>query len=363
MTCNRSVFNISVALIAVFVYASSCTEDVRKNLESKPTAFGKINEIVVVADDYLWNSRVGDSLRYYYSSAFPILPQPEPIFDLRHITPDRLEKEPSFRHLRTYVVLGDISDVNSPTVKMMYRDLGEEKMRRAKEDPTFTSVVGRDKWAYGQSIVFQFAPSEAKLVDALITNFPKIENLIRKADQEKMEASTFAGGDDASIQNKIKETIGVKIRIPKGYKTILSDSNLIWIRFEVPGKANNNILLRRLTYTSKSQFSKDYIKAVRDSIGRQHVSSTAPNSYMRVNDVDLPMLVYPKKWNDQYYSMEARGIWEMHNDFMGGAFLSYLVHNPKNNDLYFMDGFVYAPGEEKRNYIQYMDYVMQTLTF
>lgn len=50
----------------------------------------------------------------------------------------------------------------------------------------------------------------------------------------------------------------------------------------------------------------------------------------------------------------------MENDYMGGSFISYLIHNPQKNELLFVDGFVYAPGEDKRNWMQYLEYIMNT---
>ena len=59
---------------------------------------------------------------------------------------------------------------------------------------------------------------------------------------------------------------------------------------------------------------------------------------MKVNDKDLPMFTYNTQVNNSY-ALEARGIWELENDFMAGPFISYLVHNPTKNELYFLDGF------------------------
>ncbi len=83
---------------------------------------------------------------------------------------------------------------------------------------------------------------------------------------------------------------------------------------------------------------------------------------MRINDVDLPMFTYVKTINNRY-AIEARGIWELENDYMGGPFISYLIHNPDKNELLFLDGFVYAPQEDKRNYVQYLEHLLSNVKF
>ena len=81
---------------------------------------------------------------------------------------------------------------------------------------------------------------------------------------------------------------------------------------------------------------------------------------MRINDVDLPMFTKVTQVDDKY-ALEARGIWEIANDYMGGPFVSYLIHSPKRNELIFIDGFLHAPGEDKRNFMQYLEHVLETV--
>ncbi|MCB0632620.1 MAG: DUF4837 family protein, partial [Lewinella sp.] len=51
------------------------------------------------------------------------------------------------------------------------------------------------------------------------------------------------------------------------------------------------------------------------------------------------------------------------NDFMGGAFVSYLIHNPEKKDLLFVDGFVHAPGKDKRDFMENLEYIISTTEY
>ncbi|MCB0582774.1 MAG: DUF4837 family protein [Phaeodactylibacter sp.] len=340
---------------------TGCTEDARRGLSPIPTAFGNLNEIVVVMDADMWDGAVGDTLRYYYSAAYPLLPQPEPIFDLRHFTPVELNQDPLRKELRTYLVVGNLSDRDSPATKMIINDIGEEKARKAKEDKDYNSAIGRDKWAKGQLLIYEFGYSEDELIAILKENFPAVRKRVNQHDSRKVDAYVYLNGENKRLEEEVREDINVSMRIPSDYFLALNDDNIIWVRRETD-ETSSNIILKKIPYTDRSQLSKDNIIAIRDSIGRQYISSTLPGTYMQTNDVDLPVLTDVTKING-YYTLEARGIWEIVDDYMGGAFMSCLILNPNSNELLFVDGFLHAPGEDKRDIMQYIEHIIRTIKF
>lgn len=348
---------ITGLLIAVLLWG--CGEEVQRNLRPVPTAFGKINQLVVIADQEVWDGPVGDTLRFYYSSAFPILPQPEPILDLNHFTAVQLTADPLRKELRNYMIIADINDPDSPTAQLVRNDIGEEKIRSAVEDQKFPPVAGRDKWAKGQLLVYQFAPSKEELSEVLKRNFPTVLKKVQEADSKKLEATIYLDGESYKLKEEVQDKMGIQLRVPNDYDLAISDEDVVWMRKETP-KLSSNIMVYKVKYTDQEQLTKEGIKALRDSLGRKYISSTLPNTFMKVNDVDLPMLINETSING-HYALEARGIWEIENDYMGGSFISYLVHDPENDELVFLDGFVHAPGEEKRNSMQYLEYILQTV--
>lgn len=346
-----------LALVGTFVFSSCTNSSGPASLQVIPTAFGNIGQVVVVADDNVWEGAVGDTLRYYYSSAYLILPQPEPIFDLVHFTPEDLAKEPTRKELRNYIFVGNMNDENSPTTQMMLEDLGEEAMRSARESGKLIPKVGKDKWARGQLTIYQFGFSEDELIGALIDNFNSIVNRIRKSDKDRVDATVYIGGENGSLNSLVREKMGIKLRVPKDYSLALDNGDIIWMRRETD-ESSSNLLLKKLPYKNQNQLTKESLKAIRDSVGL-YVSSELEDTYMKINDVDLPMFFEVKTLN-KLYSVEGRGIWEIENDYMGGPFVSYLILNPKDNTLVFLDGFLHAPGKDKRNMMMMIEHVLQT---
>lgn len=354
---NRITIATGITVLLLF----GCSEDVKRGLQPVPTAFGKINAIDVIADKEIWEGPVGDTLRFYYSSAYLILPQPEPVFDLRHFTPEVLEGDPILRELRSYLVIANLSDRGSPTTRMVLRDIGEEKARRAKEDPSYNSTVGRDKWARGQLLVYQFGYSEDALIDNLKNNFPAISKKFQEADEKKIEATVYQDGESPTLKKEVQEKMNAEMKVPNDYVLAMSNGDIIWMRKETQ-ELSSNLILSRVDYTDQSQLSKEGIKAIRDQIGKKYISSTLPDTYMKINDVDLPMFTFVKTVHNNY-ALEARGIWEIVNDFMGGAFISYLIYNPDKKELLFVDGFIHAPGKDKRDYMEYLEHIISTVKY
>ena len=357
--------NYLYSIFFTFVIAlliSSCSSETQSGLRAVPTAFGNLNEIVVVMDNDMWERPIGDTLRYYYSAAYPLLPQPESIFDLRHFTTTDLNKDPLRKELRTYMVVANLEDESSLTTQMVLRDIGEEKARSAKETPNDNnSAVGYDKWAKGQLMMYQFAYSEDELIEVLKANFPAVKKRVNKFDNRKLQAYVYLDGENKRLMEEVKLDFGVQMRIPNDYFMAINDGEIIWMRKETE-EISSNLLLKKIPYESQDQLTKDYLIAVRDSIGRKYISSTIEDTYMRINNIDLPVISNATKVNG-YYAIEARGVWEIVNDYMGGAFVSYLIHNPNTNELLFIDGFLHAPGKEKRDFMEHLNYVIKTIKF
>ena len=352
----KIIFPLLLALIW-----SGCASDMTSKFNAPKNAFGQANRLCVIADQDVWEGEIGDSIRYLFGAAYPILPQPEPLFDLQHFTPEELNLDPYRKELRTYLIVGDLSNPESPTVKSITKDLGPENLRKAREQSDFNTKVGYDKWAQGQTLVYLFGYSKDKILDAAERNFAGIVNKLHKTDKEQFEARLYFGGENKLVEQKIKDQFEMDIRIPNDYFLAIQDTETIWLRKETEF-LSSNILIHKTPYTSKDQLTKEGIKNLRDELGKEYVSTEIEDTYMRTNDVDLPMLTQAIDLNGAY-AIEARGIWDIVNDFMGGPFLSYLILNKEKNELIFIDCFVHAPGKKKRDYMMHLEYIIESAKF
>lgn len=355
------LIKLSVLCTILLGLLSGCANDMNSKFSTPTNAFGQANRLCVVADQDVWEGKTGDSIRYYFAAAYPILPQPEPLFDLQHFTPEELEADPYRKELRAYLIVGNLGDEKSSTVASITKDLGPENLRKAKEQNDFNTKVGYNKWAQGQVLVYLFAQSQQSLVSAMQKNFSGIASKFNKSDEEQFEATLYFGGENGTIKEKIQERYGMQVRIPSDYFVAIENAKTTWLRKETEF-LSSNILIHKTPYTSEAQLTKAGIKKLRDQLGKEYVSTEIKNTYMVTNDVDLPMLTKAIDLNGAY-AIESRGIWEVENDFMGGPFISYLVLNKEKNELIYIDCFVHAPAKKKRDFMMHLEYIIGSAKF
>ncbi len=346
--------SLCVCFLLSLAFSSCNMEDYRP----KPKAIGKAGGVLVVAEKALWEGVVGDAFRDYFIQPYPVLPQPESYFDLKHVTGEqfgRLQRE-----WRVIIFLGNVSKVNA-TSKYIGKALGEEGIRRATEELDYNLAFRKDVWAEGQDVAYLFAPNDGQLIDNIKKRFGQIEQRILEKDLEKIKANTYQGGLNRKTVAKLKRLFNIELEVPLDFKEAIVDSlnSTVWLRRETRS-TSSNILIKTLPYGENTQITKENLMMIRDLVGKEYITSSTEGAYMISDDVNLPIFYKEVNINGRY-ALEARGIWAMENDFMGGSFISYLVYDKDNQRVIFLDGFLYGPEEDKRPLMQRFEVIFSSL--
>lgn len=348
----------SSLVLLCFLASCSSGEGAPAGLSSKPLAYGNVNRVNIVIDDALLKGPVADSLDYYYQQAYPLMPQPEAVYDLNIIDAGDLDVLPARKELRTYVILADLNDETSETTRLVTADLGEEKMLAAREDYRKGTSIVTNRWASDQLIIYLFAEGPDELAKLVAQSYPAASARITSADRDMLLANTYQSGHNEVIADSIKRLVGISIDIPVDYKVARAEKNFVWMRRDL-GVVTQNILITSVPYVGEDQISVDSAVAYRNAIGEMAVRSDTEGSYMTTNDRDLPVLPFVSTI-DGKYAFEARGIWEMTDDFLGGPFFTYLLPAPEQKKLFVIDVFTFAPSKGKRNYMQQLEVIAQS---
>jgi hypothetical protein len=101
--------------------------------------------------------------------------------------------------------------------------------------------------------------------------------------------------------------------------------------------------------------------AVRNNVTMEYVSGPSKGSYMKVADEYFEPVVRQVTDFPVEYAMEMRGLWDVENDFMGGPFISYTFVDEYTNKVFTLDGYVYYPNEEKKNYVRELEAIFHSL--
>lgn len=349
-----------IIFISILFILASCKNEVIRTMEPKASALGKMNEIVVVADDEIWESPAGDTFRYYFESAYPIMPQPEPLFDIRHFTATELKDEPMRKELRSYTILADLSDENSPTTMMVKKDLGSEKFNAALEKQAPGNSVGANKWANGQILFYLYGSDNKSLAEAVKTSFPAVAKRVNKHDEKGILASIYGvERSHLGLSKKLQDLYGLDLDVPGSFQEAIYDeeNNFVWLRKD-DNDSSLSFFFQKIPYTSTDQLDKANLIKIRNELGKAYVTTDTEGDIMVVNDRNLPVYEYQSEI-DGFYVKELRGVWEMSKDFFGGPFASYAIVKDLDKEIIFIDAFIYAPGKEKKYYMQQMDMIVK----
>lgn len=355
--------NIYKVIIYIFIVSTftSCSEELQNKLKSNPNALGIANQIVVISDKAIWEGPVGDTLRMLYEAAYPMLPRPESIFDLKHYTPADLEAGPLRKELRTYLYLADLSDNASITARDIARDIGEEKILTIKREGVKNTTIGRDKWAMGQLMLYVVGKNQEDLITNITKSFPSISKKVYQHDYKQLKGYTFASGYNKALSNEIQEKLGVSVEVPADYIKAKWDEEeqLMWIRKET-AVASFSMVMKTIDYSDEEQLTTDYLKEFVNEFGKEYVVTNTPGSHLVVNDEDLPIYTNKIEINGQYTS-EIRGIWETTKDYMGGPFFAYAIIDKSQKKILLVLDLLLAPGKQKRDLMQQMELMTNTI--
>lgn len=317
----------------------------------KPPSMGKIFQINTLVSPETYNSSALDTFDFRFGRAYPILPQPEPYFDLRYYEINELDQQPLLRRLKCFLVLADMS-LDDELADMVRKDF------RESVDFSESGVkIGRNKWAQDQIIVYIFAPDQASLIKEINRSYLTISERIEDSYEYMIKSTVFVQGENTAIQDSIREKFGVDMKIPADFVSALETDSLLWLRQEITD-ISRSIMISRFPYTDPAQFEESGMIRMRDRMGR-YVSSTIEGTYMKVNNVDLPTFVFQTDELEGLYAVKAEGIWEIEGDFLGGPFVSYAILDENRQEVIYVDGFVYSPEKKKKISMVYLDYILR----
>lgn len=321
--------SLLVVLISLAIVSCKFREGARMD-----TVTGKANEVVVVIGKEIWKGEVGTLIREILAQPQSSLPQEEPIFSLIDVPPE------AFINLFK-------SSRNIVTVKI---------------SPTYTEPkveFARNTWAYPQVVVNIQASSAENFKELFIANGDKIIGYFLKAEKDRLK-KTYKDSHEKAVHNTLLKAFDVNLYVPTGFKIVKNDSSFAWIRYDTP-LITQNLFVYSYPYESDSTFTQNYLIGKRNLFLKHHVPGPMPGSYMTTT-MDIPRDFNYVSYNGNY-ACEMRGLWRVENDFMGGPFVSLSVLHPDKQRVITVEGNVYAPKNDKRNYVRQMEAMIYSLEF
>lgn len=296
------------------------------------TITGRAGEVFVVLGKDPWKGRTGELIRDVLAQPQSSLPQVEPMFNLTNVPPEAFVNV--FKNGRNVLNVKLSSTFSSSKIEF-----------------------ANDTWAYPQAVVNILATSNEEFERIFKENSGKIISFFLKAEKDRLK-SAYKAACEKAIYNNLLEKFNVVLYAPKGFKEAMSDSNFYWMRYDTP-QITQNIFVYTYPYESDSTFTEKYLLEKRNQFTKKYVQGQLKNTYM-TTEMELPRDFHIFKYDGNYAS-EVRGLWYLENDFMGGPFVSISVLDAANQRVVTVEGNVYAPKDDKRNYLRQVEAIVYSL--
>ncbi len=326
---RRNIINLATFFILSFVLFSCSSSNYKME-----TITGKSGEVIVVIGKETWKGKTGSLIRQILAQPQSSLPQEEPMFNLIDVPPEAFVK--LFKSSRNIMTVKISSTYTEPKIEFV-----------------------NDTWAYPQAVVNIQASSDENFDELFQANSDKIMGFFLKAEKDRLR-DTYMKSYEKSTYNTLLNMFDIELYVPTGFDIVKKDTDFVWIRYDTP-LITQNILVYTYKYDSDSIFTKKYQLEKRNAFTKANIAGPLPGSYM-TTEMDIPQDFNILKYNGNYAS-EMRGLWRVENDFMGGPFISLSVLDASRRRVITVEGNVYAPKNNKRNYLRQVEAMVYSLEF
>ena len=307
----------------------SCSQEQRKKA-LLPNISGKAGEVIVVIGQNDWEGAVGTVLRDSLTCDFPQLPQREPLFTLVNVPQSAFGS--MFQIHRNIIIININKDVTEPGV--VYRN---------------------DVWAAPQTVIRVNAPDSETAVEILKENNTTIVGMLEEAERDRMIRNARKY-EQQGIAPVVTEMVGGSPHFPSGYRIKKNTDNFIWVTYDPEYVSQGIFIYKYPVVKGQDMMSSQSLLTENSLMLMDNVPGMFENTYMTMSSFAPPTIKYMKYRGLEF--AEIRGLWEVHNDYMGGPFVTHVFYSPDGEYMIGLEGFVYAPKFDKRHYLRQVESII-----
>jgi hypothetical protein len=325
---NR-ISNILMGLVLILAL-TACGGKGKKGLFT-PASSGRPYEALVVIDRDMWERPAGRAIFDVLDTDVPGLPQPERSFRISNTDPSQFDRV--LRIFRNILVV-DIQDTYTQP-KLKYQ---------------------RDVYASPQMIMTIQAPDEASLAEYVTQHKQVIIDFFTHAEMNRQIAQ-LKEKHSSLVSTRLGTQFDCDIWAPVELDKYKVGQDFFWASTN-RATADMNLVVYSYPYTDKDTFTKEYFLQKRDSVMKANIPGEREGMYMATDSLLTDVKNIAVKGE---YAMEARGLWQMHGDMMGGPFVSHSRVDRTHGRVIVAEAFIYSPDKLKRNLMRQMEAVLYTL--
>lgn len=310
--------------------ADACKHKAVPAFKVNDFATGKAGEMILVMDTGHW--RAADR-----QAVYRVLQQPQPAIN---------QKQSMFD-----VLLSSNSDFLASFTR-------HRNIVRFEYNPDLSSnsyALQPDAWVTGQVYVQIKGNDRDSCIALFLRHQNEIISALYNNDIKRLQHANLKL-NNPEIEKKIKAKFGISMTIPERYFVGREEEDFLWLCYRTP-KNDRFVMIYRLPAYPPV---RDSIVAARNRTTKAYIQGAVQGAYPIVADfTDFPIV---RPCQICYHEgIEMRGLWESVRDKMGGPFYSFTMLSPDRASCITIDGFVYAPQEEKRDYLREVEAIVKSV--
>ncbi len=342
--------HVFLFVMAVLLATAGCGE-----VDYRPEAIGNDAEIVIVTDDAYWNGEIGEALRATISDYIETLPAPERAFELR-----RMNMATSFEDIRMQKNVVFVAPFTDTTA--VARFLRSRLPEDAGAADNGIAVHREDLWRRNQMIVYMTAATPEALEQTIRESGDDVLYLFNNIARQRATRDIFEKGRQKKIEEYLMERHGFAVNVQHDFRIAIDTTNFVWLR-RILSDTWRSIFVYYIENANPAVLTPEWIYATRDSLTKQWIQGNAGGFVQIDRPPRRPLETELVNFLGRY-GFETRGLWQMvgqredgsHFQFgAGGPFVTYTFYDEPSGRIYMIDGMVFAPGYEKREFLRHME--------
>lgn len=328
---KRSLLYLSLAIIALLSFSSCGGGKGNQKNPFMATSSGRPYEIIVVVDLGLWERPAGRALYSALEMDVPGLPQAERSFKIMYTSPQNFDM--TLKLIRNIVVV-DIQDIYTQA-KFNYAN---------------------DVYAEPQTVLTIQAPNEKEFETFVEENRQVIVDFFTRSEMNRQIRMLERSHSDY-ISTKIASMFDCEAWVLSDLSSAKIGEDFLWASTNA-ATSDMNFIIYSYPYTDSRTFTREFFMHKRDSVMKINVPGAKEGMYMSTDTMTVETKAITVQGE---YAMEARGLWRMKGDFMGGPFVSHTRLDRANHRVITAEIFIYSPDKLKRNLVRLMEASLYTL--
>lgn len=317
----------SALLLAAALGLAGCA---RRSGSLLPNVSGKAGEVIVVMDMAGWEGTLGDEVRNVLSADFPYLPQREPLYSIVNLSPGGFAD--MFKIHRNILLFNIKNDVLQDRV-----------------------VYQANVWAYPQCVIRLDAQSEESALTLFRDRKEEILAALAQAERERV-IENCRRYEERPIAEAVRRMAGGSPHFPTGYRLVKQTDDFLWIQDKKQYVTQGVFVYKYPVEGDEEPFSEAQLIRHRNETLKDNVPGMRDNSWMTTSSYLDPSVRFVDYKGRKF--AETRGLWDVHNDYMGGPFVSHSFYSPDGKEIITVEAFVYAPKFDKRQYLRQAEAIL-----